>query len=109
VTPERKGGSQTAVFVDQLFPDGFEDFTGILEIRGTTPVAAVILKHTGNSRNEPVLTTLPVADLMHPPIDRFTGVSADCHRRGILVPIRVFKYFIVSYDDGKVGLFQRQP
>ena len=53
----------TARFVHELFPEIGNGFDGLLEIRSTTPVAAITLKVTTNRLNRPVLTTLPVLDL----------------------------------------------
>ena len=58
------------VFAHELFPEIEElqsRFGGLLEIRSTTPIAAITLKLTINEREEEVWTTLPVADLIHPP------------------------------------------
>ena len=62
-----------AKFADELFPGRLEGqaFSGLLEIESVAaqegaaplPVVPITLKLTTNSRNEPILTTLPVADL----------------------------------------------
>ncbi len=57
---------QLALFADELFPDLPPGFTGLMEIRSPVPLFPVTLKFTVNGRKEPVLTTLPVADLAHP-------------------------------------------
>src|SRR5262249_19768522 len=56
-------GTQLPIFANELFPDLSDDFSGLLEIRSTVAVALLTLKLTINSRNDLVLTTLPVADL----------------------------------------------
>ena len=57
-----------ALFADELFPDlVIEGFTGLLELVSSHPVAPITLKLTNNSRGQPVLTTLPVADLTRDP------------------------------------------
>ncbi len=55
-----------SVFADELFEVG-DGFSGLLDIRSVEPVAATTLKLTINSRGEPILTTLPIADLERPP------------------------------------------
>ena len=62
---------QTAIFVDQIFPDLEAGFTGLMEISTAANGAQgagvqfvpVSLKLTINSRGDTVLTTLPVADM----------------------------------------------
>ena len=58
-----RSNGQLAVFVDQLFENLPPGFTGVLEIEGQEPVFPVTLKMTFNARKDPILTTLPVADL----------------------------------------------
>ena len=55
-----------ALFVDELFetPAGF---TGVLEIHSLVPVVPITLKLSQNRRGDPILTTLPIADLRRPP------------------------------------------
>jgi sugar lactone lactonase YvrE len=55
-----------ALFVHEMFPDVADPFSGLLDIASATPVAPVTLKVTYNSRQEFILTTLPVADLTAP-------------------------------------------
>ncbi len=55
------------ILAHELFPEIVEGFTGIVDIRSTSPVTAVTLKLTTNSRGDLLLTTLPVADLTRPP------------------------------------------
>ncbi len=59
-------GGQTAVFVDELFAGLSGSFTGLLEISAPQPFAPTSLKLSINQRGEPILTTLPVADLDRP-------------------------------------------
>ncbi len=56
-------GGHLPIFADQLFPDLPNGFTGILEIAAPFEVVPVTLKLTRNTRQEDILTTLPVADL----------------------------------------------
>ena len=63
VTRSFGAGNQMAQFAHELFPGLPDDFKGLIEVSGSGPIVAVTLKITTNSRNEPVLTTLPVADL----------------------------------------------
>jgi DNA-binding beta-propeller fold protein YncE len=55
--------SHLARFVHELFPIS-DGFTGLLDIRGSGPIASVALKLTVNRRNDLVITTLPIADLI---------------------------------------------
>ncbi len=55
-----------AIFADELFPDLPAGFTGLMEIASPVPVAPVTLKLSTNQRNQPILTTLPIADLTRP-------------------------------------------
>lgn len=57
------GGGHRAFFADETFPQMPEGFTGLMEIVGTAPVAPISLKLTVNIRGDPVMTTLPVADM----------------------------------------------
>ncbi len=52
-----------AIFAHELFPNLVPGFTGLLEINSPVPVVPITLKLTNNEINEPILTTLPVADL----------------------------------------------
>ncbi|MBI4472668.1 MAG: SBBP repeat-containing protein, partial [Acidobacteria bacterium] len=56
-------GNHLAIFVNDLFSNINEGFTGQLEIRSNRPVTPITLKLTINSRGHLILTTLPVADL----------------------------------------------
>lgn len=61
-------GEHTALFVNELFQDANlpQNFQGSLtfEVSGGEPhLAAVTLRQSFNAQNEPVFTTLPVADL----------------------------------------------
>ena len=56
-----------ARFADELFPDHvIEGFSGLMEIQSSEPIVPITLKLTVNERDDPVLTTLPVADLEAP-------------------------------------------
>ena len=67
---------QTAIFVDEIFPDLQAGFTGLMEISTAANGAQgagvqfipVSLKLTINGRGDTVLTTLPVADLNRLPL-----------------------------------------
>ena len=55
-----------AVFVDELFPGALEDLTGSLTFETEAEeqrLAAVTLRQSNNVHGEPLLATLPVADL----------------------------------------------
>ncbi|MDA2933791.1 hypothetical protein MYX82_05555 [Acidobacteria bacterium AH-259-D05] len=56
-------GGHLSIFTDQLFSEAGEGFTGLMEITSSIPIAPVTLKLTTNSRNQSILTTLPLADL----------------------------------------------
>ena len=60
-------GGHLAIFVHEIFPQVVDGFTGLMEIRSPNPISTVTLKLTINAREDQVLTTLPVADLDHPP------------------------------------------
>lgn len=57
-----------AVFADDLFPVE-EGFIGLMELKSSVPFVPITLKLTINSRLQPIITTLPVADLENPPDD----------------------------------------
>lgn len=60
-------GGHLAIFADQLFPNSLPpNFRRALEIDSVDPSVPVTLKLTINERGDPILTTLPVADLEHP-------------------------------------------
>ena len=59
-------GGQTALFANELFPGMPDGFTGLMEIEAPFPVFPVSLKLSINERQDPILTTLPVADLTSP-------------------------------------------
>ena len=52
-----------SIFADELFSQAGEGFSGLMEITSPVPVAPVTLKLTTNQRAQPILTTLPLADL----------------------------------------------
>ncbi len=56
-------GGQSAFFIDELFAGLPTAFTGLLEMSGAEPFVCTSLKLSSNQRGEPILTTLPVADL----------------------------------------------
>jgi sugar lactone lactonase YvrE len=62
-------GGKLAIFARELFEELPEGQTGILEIDAEQPVVPVTLKLTINARQDPILTTLPVADLERLPQD----------------------------------------
>ncbi len=57
------GGNHLAIYANDLFSVLTEGFTGVMEIQSTVAVAPITLKLTVNTRNDLVMTTLPVADL----------------------------------------------
>ena len=67
--PDLVPGGHLARFAEQLFPNELPaDFRGVMEITSPTPLYPVTLKFTSNadSGNQPILTTLPLADLERP-------------------------------------------
>ena len=67
--PDLAPGGHLARFAEQLFPNELPaDFRGVMEITSATPLYPVTLKFTSNadSDNQPILTTLPLADLERP-------------------------------------------
>ena len=59
-------GGHTAFFVPERFADLPPGFTGALLLTSETPFSAVTLKLTINARGDPIVTTLPLADLARP-------------------------------------------
>jgi sugar lactone lactonase YvrE len=60
-------GAHIAEFVDQVFNDVSDGFSGLLEIQSTIPITPITLKLILNARGDQILTTLPVADLTATP------------------------------------------
>jgi sugar lactone lactonase YvrE len=60
-------GGHLAIFAHELFPGLSNTFTGLMQLQSSTPLNPITLKLTTNKRNEPILTTLPVADMTRPP------------------------------------------
>jgi hypothetical protein len=56
----------SAKFARQFIPSVPTDFQGVIEISAPTPFAALTLRSLINARNEFLLTTLPVADILRP-------------------------------------------
>ncbi|MGB7624468.1 MAG: fibronectin type III domain-containing protein, partial [Terriglobia bacterium] len=56
-----------ARFVSELFPGLPAQYQGVLTMTSPVPLAAMTLRQTFNQRSEPIYSTLPVADLTHPP------------------------------------------
>ena len=63
--PDLVGGGHLAEFVSQIF-SGRAGFRGVMEIQGDAEFYPVTLKLTSNQLSQPILTTLPLADLDHP-------------------------------------------
>ena len=66
ITETIPAGGHLSRFAQELFPTLALGFTGLMEIQSSVPVAGITLQLTINTRNELVLTTLPVADLTRP-------------------------------------------
>ena len=62
-TQELAAGGHLSIFTNQLFSEAEEEFTGLMEITSPLSIAPVTLKLTTNSRDQSILTTLPLADL----------------------------------------------
>jgi sugar lactone lactonase YvrE len=58
--------THSAKFVHEIFPTVADGYTGLVEIRSTSPIVSLALKVTTNSRSDLVLATLPAADLTLP-------------------------------------------
>ncbi|MBZ5554621.1 MAG: hypothetical protein LAO21_18035 [Acidobacteriia bacterium] len=56
-----------AKFITQIFTGLPANFQGILTMTSSLPVAPLTLQMTTNQRGESIFSTLPVADLNHPP------------------------------------------
>ena len=63
--PDLVGGGHLAEFVSQMF-SGLTAFRGVMEIQADAEFYPVTLKLTNNQLSQPILTTLPLADLDHP-------------------------------------------
>ncbi len=74
VTRQVPSGGHMAVFAHELFPTMSSRFTGMIEISSTTLIAPVTLRLTINERGDQVYTSLPVADLNHPPTAALTVI-----------------------------------
>ena len=66
ITQTIPAGGHLSRFAHELFPTLSLGFSGLMEIRSSVPVAPITLQLTINTRNELVLTTLPVSDLIRP-------------------------------------------
>jgi hypothetical protein len=55
----------TAAFADKLISSLPAEFTGVLDIRSSTPFAALTLRSLLNERDDLIMTTFPVADATH--------------------------------------------
>jgi hypothetical protein len=55
-----------AEFVPQLIPSISTGFTGVLDIKATTPFAVLTIRSLINSRNDFLFTLFPTADLIQP-------------------------------------------
>ena len=66
-TAERRLAPQghSAMFSDELFPELPPGFIGVMDIRSNQPFVPITLKLTVNQRKAPIVTTLPVADLLN--------------------------------------------
>jgi Leucine-rich repeat (LRR) protein len=60
------GSGYTAAFVDSFVSGLAEGFTGVLDISSDTPFAALTLRSLMNDRDEFLMTTFPIADMMRP-------------------------------------------
>jgi hypothetical protein len=56
-------GEHTAKFVTEAISGLPADFTGVLDIQSTVPIAALTLRSLTNGRGDFLLTTFPIADL----------------------------------------------
>ena len=65
-TRELAADGHLPIFVDELFEDLPVGFTGVLQIEAEVAIVPITLKLTINGRDDPILTTLPVADLTRP-------------------------------------------
>ena len=62
-TRDLVAGGHLSIFADELFSEAGEGFTGLMEMTSPVAIAPVTLKLTTNSRNQSILTTLPLANL----------------------------------------------
>ena len=60
-------GAHVARFVDELFDNVSDGFSGLMEIQSPVAIVPITLKVRLNARGDQILTTLPVADLTIPP------------------------------------------
>ena len=59
-------GQHTARYISQIFPNRPANLIGSLTFESDQPLAAITLRESRNSQDEPLYTTLPVADLNSP-------------------------------------------
>ncbi len=67
VSRQVPAGGRLSFFAHELFPAMSSRFTGMIEISSTTAIAPLTLRLTLNDRGDQIYTSLPVADLLHPP------------------------------------------
>ena len=61
---------QSALFLDELFPNMASDFVGSLSFESDVNLAAIGLRENQNLYGEPILSALPVIDLAHRRLSR---------------------------------------
>jgi hypothetical protein len=57
-----------ARFISELFPGLPAEYQGVLTMTSNVAIAPLTLRLTANQRGDPIYSTLPVADLTHPPV-----------------------------------------
>ena len=99
---EVAAGGHLALFVDELFepPVGF---TGVLELRSLEAVVPISLKLTQNQRGDPILTTLPIADLTRPAESRERIVPQLAFGPGLSTRLILLSSLEKGPDTGEPG------
>ena len=95
-----------SIFVDELFPDLPQGFTGQMEISSDVPFAPVTLKLTTNTRGNSILTTLPVGDLTRPPEGTLFAFPQIGFGLGFSTRLILIHTDINNVADGEIRFFQ---
>ena len=105
-TRERISETGHAHFIDELFPELEPDFIGVLEVSGESLLAVVALKLTVNQRGDPILTTLPVADLNHPPQSDILILPQIAFGLGFSTDVIILQSRAAGSSAGRLSFFQ---
>ena len=99
---EVAAGGHLALFADELFEPPL-GFTGVLELRSPEAVVPISLKLTQNQRGDPILTTLPIADLSRPAQSRERIVPQLAFGPGLSTRLILLSSLEEGADTGEPG------